>query len=83
MKTRVQSMAKGTRTFRAVVGPSWRSTCVGISTNFVAFPAGCAYFAVYESVKGQLEKKFGGQSHMFLQHLMAGSMAEVSSILVR
>lgn len=83
MKTRMQSMARGTRTFRAVVGPSWRSTTVGVFTNLAAFPSGCAYFGVYETVKTWAESVLESKSHIFLAHLVAGSMAEVSSIIVR
>lgn len=83
MKTRVQAMARGTRTFRAVVGPHWRSTCVGIFTNVAALPSGVAYFAVYESVKTRAELVFHSKTHVFLAHLVAGSLAEVSSIIVR
>ena len=83
MKTRMQSMAKGTRTLRAVVGPTWKSTFAGISTNVAAFPAGCAYFSVYESMKGLSEKVFETHSHVFFSHILSGSLAEVASIIVR
>lgn len=83
MKTRMQSMAKGTRTFRAVVGPNWRSTFVGISTNIASFPSGFAYFAVYELMKITSEKLFDSRSHVFFSHTVSGSVAEVASIIVR
>lgn len=79
----MQAMAKGTRTFRAVVGPHWTSTFAGIATNVASFPSGFAYFAVYELMKSLSEKLFETHSHVFFAHLISGSMAEVSSIIVR
>lgn len=83
MKTRMQAAPRGSRSFSAIVGSNWRSTFAGISTNFVSFPACFVYFGVYERGKYHTEELFQNNSHVFIAHLISGSMAEVSSIMVR
>ena len=83
MKTRLQAALHGSRNLKAIIGSSWRSTFAGISTNFVSFPACFVYFGVYERGKHHTEALFENNSHIFIAHLISGSMAEVSSIMVR
>lgn len=83
IKTRIQASSKTTRTMASVIGPNWRGLLAGMSTNLAAFPAGCSYFAVYESFKGFSEGLFKGSAYVSLGHLLAGSLAEISSIMVR
>ena len=61
----------------------YRGLTKGISTNFIAFPTGFIYFAVYDSLKHYLEALSPKQSHHTMAHLLAGTVAEVSSIIIR
>lgn len=67
----------------SVIGPNWRSLMAGMYTNIAALPAGFSYFAVYELFKGFSEDLFKGSKYVFFGHLLAGSLGEISSIMVR
>ena len=83
MKTRIQASSHKGLSIRTSIGSNWKSLFAGIYTNVAAFPSGFIYFIVYETLKGKTERIFKENSHVFVSHLLAGSMAEVASILVR
>lgn len=83
MKTRMQASTTARMPFRSIIGPNWKSLFVGMSTNIAAWPAGFSYFAVYELFKGFSEDKFKDSSYVFFGHLLAGTLGEISSIIVR
>lgn len=83
IKTRIQASTMSNKSMRSVIGPNLKSLLAGMSTNLAALPAGFAYFGVYESFKGYSENLFKGSSYIFLGHLVAGSLGEISSIIVK
>lgn len=51
--------------------------------NFMSFPSGWLYFLVYENFKYYFEKKIAQKTHPTICHLIAGSLGECASIILR
>ena len=86
LKTRIQAsylLKKSQHTSKDSRPGMYRGLTKGVSTNFIAFPTGFIYFAVYDSLKHYLEAISPKQSHHTMAHLLAGAFAEVSSIIIR
>ena len=84
LKTRFQAGEMGPRGFKALLDrESYKGIFSGIKANLISLPGFFVYFWVYENSKALFDPYCKQDSHVFFSHVVASSLGEVTSIVVR